>query len=700
MALSIPDLYNKKEFKLSQEAIQEKLRISKNALAKLNVIKSNMSDRDFVAREMMYVNSVLDKPIFVSKEDDSSEVVTKVGEAEKLVTKVINELTEQHDPVGNADNDSNEEAILPEQQPEPKKEIEPILKYPLNEETLMKYSITTPNLLNVSSVVLTEKGKLINKEPQPASVVSATKELLNDAATRTEFVEICKENYDEKLSLIDNAVRFFNTSSGNRWLLSKEGKRWVNYVLYKHPVSLEEDRIIPEEDLDVFSNEDDEELETLIAMENKNDAAYLESELHEEDDVDLKDEEKTMAELSDNADKITRLENEISLVEAGIENIDDLQANGSISVESAIVYNKVMNKIRTDIASNIGVKDLEEVTLSTESLEYDPVGGLTVTREGLVEILQNIYEFFKKMILKVINWIKKYFGPNTIKSKLVSNKAEKLISKLKSKKELTKEKFDNISTKLLETYRPILFVMDYDISNAKNYLDSLAKSTVRKTVYNPLKEVKPTLDKLNSDLGNSKKEELVKDAKTVAGIMNKDKVISKAFANRPKAITKLDKNVTGKKDKTDILPLFVNKKSGYGLISEETSFGGETLYKYDIQPLTFTTLPGLFNTPPSKADIEVALRKTSECKKDMEIMAKDVDAILNYSKAFIESFKKFKSKSWGDNSDLKDVSGAINSIISYAKAVSIKYATLELTNYLHNSKSIQIMTEQLINAMD
>ena len=698
MAISISEFYNiKKKPVLSLEEVNEKLRISKKALDKLNVIKTIKFDRNLVAKEMSYVNAILAKPIKISSEDADAEVTTKIENAELQVSEIIADLTNQHDTIVMEELEIVEQKA-PEEQP---KEIEPIVKYPLNEKTLTTYAITTPNLLNATAAVVTKKGDVINKEVGEGSVVSTAKVLLDDIATRKELVTVAKETYDEKLPLIDNAVKFFNSSAGNKWLLSKEGNKWINYVIYKKNLSLEDSSILPQEDYDVFAKEDDDDLETIIAMEAKSDIAELDTLTESTSEVEAdKDEEQTLAELSDNADKISRLEDEMTLVAAGIDSIDNIQADQSITVESAVYYNKVLNRIKSEAANHIGLSNLEVYEISKEEAEFDPAGKLTIAREGLVEVLQSIYEFFKKMIMKVINWIKRYFGKVSISSKLQTAKAKSLLNKLSKTKDLTKDKFDTIQVKLVEKYRPLLYLIDFDLSKVEPFLTSIVKNPIRKTIQDPLKQIYNVLNKLNSDINNNKKEELLNDANAIAKIMSKENIVDKALGNRSKFIEKLDKKVEGKKKEDDIIPLICSWKGGYGLIIEETQFGGETLYKYNLQSIKFTTLEGIFNKLPTKEDIKSALTKASLSSNDSSIIYKEMETVINYGKSFIESFKKFKKNSWGDTAGSKEVSSAISSIVSYAKAVTIQYVVQEISAYTANCKAVNKICEQIINVMD
>ena len=699
MITSISEFYNiKKQPILSLESVDEKLRIAKNALNKINVIKSIRYDVKTIANEMAYVNAVIPNRIKISKEDSDTVIVEKVGEAEKMVNSVISELTEQHDTlVAEQENVLNEEP----KQEEPKKEVEPIIKYPLNEKTLTTYSLTTPNLLNAVAVVLDDKKLAKDKDQEPASVVSTAKVLLDDIATRKELVEVAKEEYDANLPIIDNAVKFFNSSRGNKWLLGKEGKQWINYVLYKKNISLEDSSILPQEDYDVFSKEDDEELEAIISMEDANDALIIETVYNKEEEKNVeKDTDETMSELTENVDRISRLEDEMTLVAAGIDNIDDIQANQTLSVESAICYNRVLDRLKNEVGNHIGLKEINHYELAKESIEFDPAGGLTIAREGLVEILSNIYEFFKKLITKVINWIKRYFGKVSVYSKMQTAKAKRLLGKLTNKKELTKDQFDTVQVKLIENYRPILYLMDFDLNNAPDFLQSIVKNPIRKTIQNPLKDVYNVLNKLNSDINNNKKEALLDDAKAIATAMSKDNILKKALANRSKFISKLDKKVEVKKKEEDIVPLICSYKGSHGLVIEESSFGGETLYKYSIQPLTFKTLEGLFKKVPSKNDIKAALTKASLSANDSSLIYKEMEDVIKYGNSFIQSFKKFKKNSWGDSAGSKEVSSAISSIVSYAKSVTIQYVTLEVHSYITNCKGINSICETLINTME
>lgn len=689
---------------ISLESVREDIRLCNNVKNKLNNIKSNIHDRESVIRDLPYVNSILLKhnkmPLRVTREDNLADVNNRVNDAESDVNDIATDLATKEQELAKQDQDQQEQVVTEPLAQEP--EVEPIKKYPLNEKTLTTYAISTPNLLSATAAAV-KVGDGIEDAP---TVVDVAKSVIANAATNENMVNVIQEGYDYKKSLISNVMRFYNSKEGRTWLMSPKGQEWISYIASKHSISKEEDIIdtakIEEPDFENIEQPDD----VVIAMENNlGQLDYLVNGRKDYDDEDIEsvvNASETEEALSDNADKITRLENNIDLLAAGIESIDGIQASSSVTVESAKIYSNILHKLAADTSSVIGYELNSDYVISKEDLKYDPAGGLSIAREQLVEVLVAVYEQIKKMVLKAIKLIKQYLNVSNLQAKLVSGRATALLEALKTKRDISDDKFATIENEIVERYRPLVFVLDFDLGEARDYLNALVNNPMRRLVQQPLKDVYGYLNKLNSDIKADKASSVGANIDKILDVMHMDNVIGRVFKLRNRYVTKLDHVTLSRKDSSkEVYPVFVSGGKAFGLTCDikEVSNGRE-ITKYDMVTLDFNSLQGSFRNPPSKRDIDNTLQSLKRTSLNTKTVFKESEEIIEYAKSFIESFRKFDSSTDEDTMDVKEISLAISSVVSYAKTITIKYATTELVNYVNNCKALLNICSSCIDVMD
>lgn len=689
---------------ISLESVREDIRLCNNVKNKLNNIKSNIHDRESVIRDLPYVNSILLKhnkmPIRVSREDNLTEVNAKVEDAESDVADIATDLATKEQELAKQEQEQKEQVVTEPTVQET--EVEPIRKYPLNEKTLTTYAISTPNLLSATAAAV-KVGDGIEDAP---TVVDVAKSVMANAATNENMVNVIQEGYDYKKSLISNVMRFYNSKEGKTWLMSPKGQEWISYVASKHSISKEEDLIdttkIEEPDFEDIKQPDD----VVIAMENSlGQLDYIVNGRSDYDDEDIEavvKSEETEEALSDNADKITRLENTIDLLAAGIDSVDSIQASSSVTIESAKVYSNILHKLAADTSAVIGYELNNDYVISKEDLKYDPVGGLSIAREQLLEVLTAVYEQIKKMVLKAIKLIKQYLNASNLQAKLVSGRAMALLEELKTKRDISDDKFATIENELVEKYRPLLYVLDFDLSEAKDYLNALVNNPMRHLVQQPLKDVYGYLNKLNSDIKADKAANVGSDLDKILDTMHMDNVVGKVFRLRNRYVAKLDHVTVNKKDASkDVYPVFVSGGKAFGLTCEVNEVSnGKEVSKYDMVRLDFSSLQGSFRNPPSRRAIDATLQVLKKTGLNTKQVYKESEDIIEYAKSFIESFRKFDNSTDEDTMNVKEISLAISSVVSYAKAITIKYATTELVNYVNNCKALLNICSSCIDVMD
>lgn len=553
--IALEEISEEVKHEVSLESIREDIHLCNNVKDRLKDVKNNIHTRHNYNVNIPYINSILLKygknPLRISNEDDLVEVKNKVDEAETNVNEVSSDLETREKEMALA----KQEKDIQSKQEEEKVEVEPIKKYPLNEKTLTTYAITSPNLLSATAAAI----KVGDTKEDAPTLVSTAKTVIENSANNENMVNIIQEGYNYSKTLPQNVMDFYNSPKGRKWLMSSKGQEWISYIAGKYNISKEEDIIdttkVEEPDFKDIEQPDD----VIIAMENRlAEANYLVNERKNPEDIDdeyeeaeeaiARQTEQTEEVLSDNADKITRLENTMDLVAAGINSVDHIQSSTSITVESAAVYNSVLQKLAIDSASIVNHEIKIGYNISREDMSYDPAGSLSISRESLMETLTAIYEWIKKLILKAINAIKNFFNIAKVKCKLIAAKANKLIDKLKSKKDLTNDNFNTIANKLINNYRPLLYILEYKLSNGADYLNELAKSPMRKNVTQPLKELYNYLNKLNSNINANKEESLGGDLEAILKIMHPDNIMEKVFSPRNKYVTNFDKAIDQKSE--------------------------------------------------------------------------------------------------------------------------------------------------------
>lgn len=696
--------------KVSVESLQEDINTCKKVIDKLNVIRSNSHTKHNYTRDIAYVNNILLKykrnPLRIANEDGILITNMKVDIALSEVNELSNTL----------DNKAIEMSLMAQErdiQANREKEavkVEPIRKYPLNEKTLTTYAITSPNLLSATAAAI----KVGDTKEDAPTLVSTAKTVIENSANNENMVNIIQEGYNYSKTLPENVMDFYNSPKGRKWLMSSKGQEWISYIAGKYKISKEEDIIdttkVKEPDFKDIEQPDD----VIIAMENRlAEANYIVNERKNPEDMDdeyeeveeaiARQTEQTEEVLSDNADKITRLENTMDLVAAGINSVDHIQSSTSITVESAVVYNNILQKLAVDSASIVNHEVHLSYNISKEDMSYDPVGSLSISREQLVESLLAIYEMIKKLILKAIKAFKDIIYIASTGAKMVTSKAMYLATIIKNKKELTNDKFDTIQNNLLEKYRSLLYILDYNLGNGTDYLNGLTNNPINNIITQPLKDVYGYLNKLNADIKVDKVQSVGDDLDKITQIMSPDNVVDKVFKLRNKYVTKFDKidKFNDNANNNPTYTLFVSGTKDYGLTytTIKTNTNKE-IYKYDIVKLKHDSINGLFFNAPSKKDIENTLNSLKSVGGNITKIYKKSNEIMSYASSFIETFKKFEKSSETDSVNVTEISSVVSSIVSYAKTIAVKYAIIELYNYTRNSKALLDICDKCINVMD
>lgn len=710
--IALEEISEEVKHEVSLESIREDIHLCNNVKDRLKDVKSNIYTRHNYNVNIPYINSILLKygknPLRISNEDDLVEVKNKVDEAETSVNEVSSDLETKEKEMVLVE----QEKDIQSKQEEEKVEVEPIKKYPLNEKTLTTYAITSPNLLSATAAAI----KVGDTKEDAPTLVSTAKTVIENSANNENMVNIIQEGYDYSKTLPQNVMDFYNSPKGKKWLMSSKGQEWISYIAGKYNISKEEDMVdttkVEEPDFKDIEQPDD----VIVAMENRlAEANYIVNERKNPEDIDDEYEEaeeamnrqteQTEEVLSDNADKITRLENTMDLVAAGINSVDHIQSSTSITVESAAVYNSVLQKLAIDSASIVNHEVHLSYSISKEDMSYDPAGSLSISREQLVESLLAIYEMIKQLILKAVKALKDIIYIASTGAKMVAGRAMYLTTVIKNKKELTKDKFDTIQNDLLEKYRSLLYILDYNLGNGVDYLNGLTNNPINNIITQPLKDVYGYLNRLNSDIKTDKEQSVGQDLDKILDTMHPDNIINRVFKLKNKYVDKLDKvskaDSDNNKNTNPIYTLFVSGTKDYGLTYTSTKTNnGKEIYKYDIVRLKHESISGLFSTPPTKRDIESILNFLRSVGGNITKSYKQSDNIISYSKSFIEAFKKFGTSSEIDSINVSEISSVISSIVSYAKTISLKYATLELYNYTRNGKALLDICNKCINVMD
>lgn len=710
--IALEEISEEVKHEVSLESIREDIHLCNNVKDRLKDVKSNIYTRHNYNVNIPYINSILLKygknPLRISNEDDLVEVKNKVDEAETSVNEVSSDLETKEKEMVLVE----QEKDIQSKQEEEKVEVEPIKKYPLNEKTLTTYAITSPNLLSATAAAI----KVGDTKEDAPTLVSTAKTVIENSANNENMVNIIQEGYDYSKTLPQNVMDFYNSPKGKKWLMSSKGQEWISYIAGKYNISKEEDMVdttkVEEPDFKDIEQPDD----VIVAMENRlAEANYIVNERKNPEDIDDEYEEaeeamnrqteQTEEVLSDNADKITRLENTMDLVAAGINSVDHIQSSTSITVESAAVYNSVLQKLAIDSASIVNHEVHLSYSISKEDMSYDPAGSLSISREQLVESLLAIYEMIKQLILKAVKALKDIIYIASTGAKMVAGRAMYLTTVIKNKKELTKDKFDTIQNDLLEKYRSLLYILDYNLGNGVDYLNGLTNNPINNIITQPLKDVYGYLNRLNSDIKTDKEQSVGQDLDKILDTMHPDNIINRVFKLKNKYVDKLDKvskaDSDNNKNTNPIYTLFVSGTKDYGLTYTSTKTNnGKEIYKYDIVRLKHESISGLFSTPPTKRDIESILNFLRSVGGNITKIYKQSDNIISYSKSFIEAFKKFGTSSEIDSINVSEISSVISSIVSYAKTISLKYATLELYNYTRNGKALLDICNKCINVMD
>lgn len=696
---------------LSLEEVRQEIQSCDKALSKIHSIKANSYDVSSVYRDLTYVNGVIGKygknKVSISKEENVIDVNTKMEEAESSVQDIKSDLVKKEEELKKEEEVAQPQPVEPTPEPVKVEDTDIIKKYPVNEETLTKYALTSPNLLNASTVALKASDEL----GEAPTVVNLTKAVLSDASDNANMVKVVGEHYNKDISLLDNVHRFFNSREGREWLQSDKGRSWVEYSANKHKISLEDNIDINPDDIDVNEEMDvpayeEEYGDVLIAMESSNAAIsdYVVNGQTDDNNIDgdpdtILTENETLAKLSENSDRISRLENEIDLVSLGINNIDNIQASSSVSLESARTYNTILNSVAIRSSKVIGYKFKEDkYNLSTEDMKYDPVGSLVVARESLVEVFNGIYEAIKKLIDRIVKFLKKYFHHAVIRSKLVNGKAKAAYYAVKSMKgDIDKDKFETIRGDLTDKYRNILYLIAFDLKNAGDYIADLGSTKLRKIVTTPLKELYGILNQLNS--GMSKEQAIGNDISKINKVLSKDNIFNRVLKDRNPNMSKLD-DKTDLKDATEnIRVLFAGTKYGHAVrVTEVDGPDGKTT-KYELKQVTLDKLTGVLEKTPSKNHIMEIYKQLCNCSKTTDLIYKDSEDILAYADKFIDSFSKFNKDDNSDSDKSKEITKSVSSIVSYAKSIVIQYSGVELSNYINNCSAFLKIANECVLCM-
>lgn len=711
MARLFADILNNDTPTLSLEEVRQEIQSCDKALSKIHGIKTNSYDVSNVYRDLTYVNSVIGKygknKVSLSKEENTIDVNTKMEEAESSVQGIKSDLIKKEEELKKEKEVAQPQPAEPAPEPTNVEDTNIIKKYPVNEDTLTKYALTSPNLLNASTVALKTSDDL----GEAPTVVSLTKAVLLDASDNANMVKVVGESYNKDISILDNVHRFFNNQEGKKWLQSDKGKSWVEYISTKHKISLEDNLDVDPDDIDVNEEMDvpafeEEYKDVLISMESS-DAAIADYVVNGRPDDDTMDsdpdtihtEDETLEKLSENAYRISRLENELDLLSVGISNIDNIQASSSVSLESARTYNAVLNNLALHSAKLVGHKFKEDkYNLSIEDMKYDPVGSLVVAKESLVEVFNSIYEMIKKLIDRVVKFLKKYFHHAVLRSKLINSRAKAAYYAVKSMKgDIDKDKFETIRGDLTDKYRNILYVIGFDLKNSSDYIADLGSNRLNKIATTPLKELYGILNQLNS--GISKEDAIGNDLSKINKILSKDNIFNRVLKDRNPNMSKLDDKTELKDGTENIRVLLVGTKYGHAVRVKESDGPDGKSIKYELKQVTLDKLTGVLSKTPKKTEIMEIYKQLCNCSKTTDLIYKDSEEILSYASKFIDSFSKFNKDDKSDSNKSKEITKSVSTIVSYAKSIVIQYSGVELSNYINNCSAFLKMADECVTCM-
>lgn len=515
-------------------------------------------------------------------------------------------------------------------------------------DNVTKFAISSPNVIMATNLVVKEVENVKSDDASLPLAVQAAPTVIEKVTKKLETIQ-------------ENPMEYIDTVEGKEWLQSPEGQRVIKAAV---------EEVKEERDMISFEIMPDVSKENSVATK-----AYA-AEVSE----DSSDEEKeaayeaTMIEASDNADKISRLENIEDIIATGYDAVDN-----AVSIESAVVYSKMMDLLRLELKDKLDITQ-EEYKISKEEFAYDPRGALFVSQEGLGDFFIKIYDMIKNLIAKFIKWIKGLFSKSKLVGSMISSRCDILLKTLSNKKELTRDQFNNVEIMILNKYKALAHIGDYTLSGMLDYAHTAHK--LRKVIDKPIKDSYSIVNKLKNDL-DSNNGSVDQEVQDLEKIFSKENIIDNLFKfNRNDRLNKLDDAVN------EGLPVYV-----IGNVVHVATNNG---LKYDIVKKKDISLNGKFDKQPNNADIKRVISSLKISNTLINHTIKDIEATVSYTKRFMDIFKGYKSKHHPNGS----VTNVIDALTSYARVITTRFDTLELASITTNSNIMYKICKELVNACE
>lgn len=487
------------------------------------------------------------------------------------------------------------------------------------------------------------------------------------------------------------------TAIARELFLSKEAQQLFKRLMVRQE-SLEEDtELLPELS---SSEEEDEEKKpegedkvdpkdvntenVVISMEAANIARRSEASDADEEDVTPVD-EKTLDELSENKDNITRLENAQDLVIASMLGVENGTAEiASVTTESAIVFTHCVDRILQEVNDKLRITNEEfSVKVSTEEAEYDPKGSLYISNEGIKDFFSKLWASIKSALVNIIRWIKKLYRKVDVTIRAQAIKANKLLRDLtgKSSQASTLDEFNNDKNWAL--YSHYIRMVKGSFVGLSDYYDTLKTNNL---TYELLKQVKESLAVYNSIFSDKDGSNIKSNVAKLADLVDADNIIRIIKAHRNKYVVDFDKSVKLKEDRNhnDILTILVNNKKIFGiepdlLVNEKIKY-----YKYNIVEVEDSdkdVWKQKWKGIASINDVKTVLTKISKSVDDSQ---KLVDRLNDYSDecyTLIDMFDRIVKDKTLASDHYASLVKASASITRLARTIVTNLIPCELINY-------------------
>lgn len=413
--------------------------------------------------------------------------------------------------------------------------------------------------------------------------------------------------------------------------------------------------------------------------------------------------EKTLDELSENQDNISRLEDAQDLAIASMLGVENTTPEiASVTTESAIVFTHCVDRILHEVNDKLRITNEEfDVKVSIEEAEYDPKGSLHISNEGIKEFFSKLWNSIKGALVSIIRWIKKLYRKVDITIRAQAIKANKLLRDLsgKSSTAATLDEFNNDKNWAL--YSPYIRMVKGSFVELNNYYETLKNNNLTFELLKQLKESMAVYNAIFSDKeGRNTKTNINKLAELVDAT-NVTKIV-RTFRN--KYVADFDKSIKLKEDRNhnDILTILVNNKKIFGiepdvLVNEKTKY-----YKYNIVEVEDTDKDVWKQRWKGIASINDVKSLLTKITKSVDDNQKLVDKLNNYSDecyALIDIFDRIVKDKTLASDHYASMIKASASITRFARTLVTNLIPCELINYSLTICNLNDMCTIAINRM-